>query len=85
MKLKVINSGLALGMIFGVLVFLITLVNLITGWYAEDYIFMLSSFWVVYPGAQVNFLSCLLGGFLGFVDGFVIGAVFAWIYNLIGL
>jgi len=37
----------------------------------------------VYPGYNISPVGSLLGLGWGFVDGFVFGGIFAWLYNLI--
>jgi hypothetical protein len=36
----------------------------------------------VYPGYDASFLGSLTGALWGFVDCFIGGAVFAWVYNM---
>lgn len=81
MKFKILGLALAGGIFWGISVFGITLANFFSGDYAADFIFVLKSVYIWYPGMEVTLLSCFIGLVEGFLDGFVGGAVFAWLYN----
>jgi len=77
MKINALRFGVALGLVYGVsLVFLAWL-----AWW-----FQYGNVWVdflatVYYGYAASFPGGVLGFFWGFVDFFVLGFVFAWLYN----
>ncbi len=76
LKLHVFPFGLALGIVWGVSVFLI-------GLYAmrgvgEAYVNLIGS---VYMGYGPTFLGSILGGIWGFFDGLISGIIFALLYN----
>ena len=76
MKLNIVAMALAIGIPWGVAMILI-------GWsamygYANGMVQALQS---VYLGFEPTWLGGLVGGIWGLVDGFIGGAVFAWIYN----
>jgi hypothetical protein len=68
--------GLALGLFWGVTLFLWTLISVMTG-YSYELLTLLSS---VYPGYGVSIKGSIAGLAYGFMDGFVSGFIFAWIY-----
>jgi len=77
MKLKVLALGLALGIVWGVGIFLITLLTVLKG--GGMHLALLSA---VYFGYKVSWLGSIIGLCWGFVNGLVVGIVVAWIYNL---
>ena len=76
-KLSPAALGLALGVLWGgSLLFL----GLLTHFGYEGY---LVSSWRSMPlGYDVSILSSFIAGLIGFIDGFVRGAILAWLYNL---
>jgi hypothetical protein len=82
MNLNVKAVAIALGLVWGVLaMFLTGLVNnLIWPGYGQGFLEVMAS---VYPGykASGGLGDVLVGTLYGFVDGAVIGAVYAWLYN----
>jgi NhaP-type Na+/H+ or K+/H+ antiporter len=77
MKLNPKAFALALGLVWGVTVFLITNISLIRGGHGEH----LSRLAQIYPGYTFTFLGSLIGLVWGFVTMFIVGWVFAWLYN----
>ncbi|MFQ6036459.1 MAG: bacteriophage holin [Sedimentisphaerales bacterium] len=71
------NLGLAGAIIWGLCIFITTLVSLGTG-YAEEFLNVLAS---IYPGYKVSLLGSLIGLAYGLFDGFVDLFILAWIYN----
>ncbi|MBU2101376.1 hypothetical protein KKH05_01515, partial [Patescibacteria group bacterium] len=72
MRLDSKTFGMACGVIWGGLMALMTILNLIPlfGGYAGE---MLLVFGGIYPGYDISWLGVIVGGLYGFVDGFVGG------------
>jgi len=79
MKLSVRSYAFTCAIILGVGIFLLTWWLIILYGSTGDTI-ILSTF---YPGYNVTPLGSLIGLGYGIVDGLIIGAVFAWLYNLL--
>jgi hypothetical protein len=77
MKLNIKALGLSTGIVWGIGIFLLTLWFLVMG-YEGKTLLKLSK---VYLGYSVSYLGALVGLIWGFVDGFIGGAVVAWLYN----
>lgn len=76
MKLKPLPLGVSLGLVWGLIVFIATIMVMIEG--GGNTLNLLSNF---YFGYQVSWLGSIIGLIYGFVDGFIVGAVIALIYN----
>ncbi|MFQ6102893.1 MAG: bacteriophage holin [Candidatus Glassbacteria bacterium] len=68
--------GLALGILAGVAIFLATL--WIAAMSGGNHLIMLKQF---YFGYSVSFVGALVGFVYAFIDGFIAGALIAWLYN----
>ena len=82
MKLDVKTTAVALGLVWGVLGMLLTgLGNLIWPGYGQALLDVMAS---VYPGcdAAPSIGQVIIGTLYGVLDGIVVGAVFAWLYNV---
>lgn len=81
MKFNVKALALAAGALWGAVVFLTALTNLIWPSYGQACLEVLAS---VYPGydAIPSFGQLIIGTGYGLVDGFIGGLVFGWLYNL---
>lgn len=80
MKLSVKAFGLAGGIMWGVSLFLWTLLlSLTTVTWGSDLLSLLSG---VYPYYDISVAGAFAGLVVGFIDGFVCGAIFAWLYNV---
>ena len=77
MKLNVRALGLAGGIVWGLAIFLLTYWFLIFG-YEGVTLARLSN---VYLGYSVTWYGAFVGLIWGFVDGFIGGALLAWLYN----
>ena len=75
-----LRLGLAGGLIWGITVFVVTLISLTNG-YANDFLMILAS---IYPGYNISVNGSLVGFLYGFVDAFFGLFIFAWLYNLLG-
>ena len=78
MKLKPVALGVALGLIWGGILFVTTLLSYFTG-YARMFLEVLPG--SIYPGYSISPIGSVLGFFYGFVDLGVGGLLFGWIYN----
>jgi hypothetical protein len=74
-------AGLTLGVFWGVVLFLWTLVSIFTG-YAKDVLALLTT---VYPGYTLTYLGSVVGLIYGLIDGFIVGFLVVWIYNKFSL
>ena len=78
MKLRVQAFGLATGIVMGLFVFLLTLVSL---WFGRGE--TIDALVVPFPGFSRSIGGAIVGLIWGFVDGFIGGALLAWLYNRI--
>ncbi|MBP1679597.1 MAG: hypothetical protein H6Q29_1508 [Bacteroidetes bacterium] len=76
MKLRVQAFGLATGIVMGLFVFLLTLVSL---WFGRGE--TIDALVVPFPGFSRSIGGAIVGLIWGFVDGFIGGALLAWLYN----
>lgn len=82
MKLKVRSFGFALGIFWALIVFCIGFVNLFFPTYGAPFLKMVDS---IYPGYQYGnwgFAGVIVGTLYAALDGFIMGIIFAWLYNL---
>ena len=77
MKLNIKAFGLAGGITWGLLILLLTFWFLIMGYQGS----VLAKLGNVYIGYSVTIWGAFIGLAWGFIDGFIIGAFFAWLYN----
>lgn len=77
MKLNKNAFALALGIVWGVIVFLITNIDLLRGGSGEH----LSRLSQIYLGYRVSLLGSIIGLLWGLVTMFIAGWVVAWLYN----
>jgi len=80
MKFNIKALGLASAILWGLVMLLMGLANLIWGNYGQQFLQTMSS---VYPGyhATRSIVEVIVGTLYGVVDGLVGGAAFAWLYN----
>jgi hypothetical protein len=80
--MKFSTKGLALtsGILWGLAMLVVGVANLIWSGYGQQFLQIMSS---VYPGyhATRSIAEVIVGTLYGVVDGFIGGAVFAWLYN----
>jgi hypothetical protein len=79
MKLSVKGFALAAGIVWGLAVFVATLISL--GHTGAVHGGILSH---IYFGYTVSVLGSVIGLVWGFVTGLIAGACFAWLYNSVG-
>ena len=83
MRLSVTAIAISFALVWGVLaMFLTVLANMIWPTYGQEFLQTMAS---VYPGykATASFGQVIVGSLYGVVDAAIIGAVFAWLYNLV--
>ena len=78
MKLNTKALAFASGSLWGLGLFILTLLNLYIGGYAGEFLLSIVS---VYPGYSLSFAGAFVGAIYGFIDGFIGAFVFAWLYN----
>ncbi|MCF7874174.1 MAG: bacteriophage holin [Candidatus Omnitrophica bacterium] len=76
MKLKILAFGLALGILWGLGALVLGILAIFG--YGLTWVAVLSS---VYIGYGATILGSLVGALWAFVDAFVGGVLFAWLYN----
>jgi hypothetical protein len=77
MKLNVKAFGLAVGVVWGLIILAVTLVLTVKATGGEH----ISRLNVFYPGYDLSYLGALIGLVWSLVYGFVAGAILAWVYN----
>lgn len=77
MKLKKLSFALACGIMWGLTVFLATIWILIRGGEGQ----ILSRLNLFYIGYSVTPVGSFIGLIWGFIDGFISGLFFSWLYN----
>ena len=78
-KLCVCKFGLAGGILWGLGMFIITLISEFTG-YAYDFLSLMGT---LYLGYEVSIMGSFIGLAYGFIDAFVGFIIFAWLYNFL--
>ena len=76
-KLDPKACGLAFGILWSGGVLLMGLLTMVCSW-AKPFVDALSTMYVGY-GATI--MGCLIGAIWGFIDAFIGGYLFAWLYN----
>jgi hypothetical protein len=79
MKLNVKAFALSAGILWGAVMLVVTLVELWRG--AGQHIALLGG---IYPGYQISYLGSIAGLLYGFVTAGILGALLAWLYNMLG-
>jgi hypothetical protein len=80
MKFSTKGLAMASGILWGMVMLVMGLANLIWASYGQQFLQIMSS---VYPGyhATRSVAEVIVGTLYGFVDGLICGAVFTWLYN----
>ena len=80
MRLSVKGLAMASGILWGFAMLGTGLANLVWGNYGQQFLQTMAS---VYPGyhATRSVAEVIVGTLYGAVDGFIGGAIFAWLYN----
>jgi hypothetical protein len=81
MKLNLKALSLTAGILWAFAIFLMGIANFIWPGYGNTFLQVIAS---VYPGYHVenSIGSIFIGTFYAFVDGFLGGLIFGWLYNL---
>lgn len=77
MKINPVTLGIAGGLLWGLGLSLMTLMNILTG-YATFFLALVES---VYPGYSMSISGILIALIYGFIDAFVGCYLLAWLYN----
>ncbi|MBU1992828.1 MAG: bacteriophage holin [Patescibacteria group bacterium] len=80
MKLSLKGLALSFGIIWGVCLFLMTLLAVYFNGYGSEFLMAMPE--SVYPWYTISLKGSFIGLVMGFVDGAVCGLVFGWLYNL---
>jgi len=80
MKLNGKAFALAAAILSGVASFLLTLLSVLTG-FAEDFFDIIAPFHPGYSPYKHSFIGALISGIWMFIYGYILGAVFALLYN----
>jgi hypothetical protein len=81
MRLSVVGLAIACGLLWGGGILFVGLVNVARPEYGAQFLHGVSSIYPWYH-ASGTFGDVIVGTVDGLVDGFVGGALFAWLYNL---
>ncbi len=77
-RLSAVALGIAIGFLDGVCM-LVTVLAVIYGGFATDAV----THWAtIFPGIEVSVKGAIIAGAWGFLTGFVVGLIIAWVYNL---
>ncbi len=81
MKLNVIRFGCALSTIWGLIVFLVGLGNLLWPSYGVAFLKIVDSIYPGYHFGQWGFGGVVVATLYAVIDAWIMGVVFAWLYN----
>ena len=84
MKMKVLRFGMALCIVWTLIVFGIGILNLINVGYGSHFLKLIDSIYPGYHYGQWGFWGVLVASLYAAVEAFLVGIIFAWIYNFIG-
>ena len=82
MKLAVLRLGFTLCIIWGAIVFLVAVGNMVIAGYGEAFLEVIDSIYPGYHAGEWGFGGVIVATLYAALDGFIIGVVFAWLYNL---
>ncbi len=80
MKLNPTKIGLTCGLLWGTSLVLLILPAMFFPPYGTNFITTIAS---VYPGYSISWTGMAIGFVYGFIDWFIGGVIFAWLYNYI--
>lgn len=78
MKLSPKALGLSIGLMWGFILCILTLLAFYTG-YTKHLVDLVVG---IYPYYSVTPMGSIAGLIWGFIDGFIGGVIFGWVYNL---
>lgn len=76
-KLDVKAFGLAVGIVWGMAMFLLGIMSMALNWGTK----LVEVFSSMYIGYKANISGSVIGGAWGFVDAGIAGVIVAWLYN----
>ena len=80
-RLNSVTTGIAAGILAGLLIFVATLWLVIKGGpEVGPHLMLLSNY---FPGYRVTLVGSFIGLIYGFITGFVAGSIIGWVYNSI--
>ena len=80
MKFSIKGLALASGILWGLAMLGMGIANLIWDGYGQQFLQTMSSVYLGYHATR-SIVEVIVGTLYGAVDGFIGGAVFAWLYN----
>lgn len=80
MKWDTKRFALAGGIVWGVALFLVTLLSVWTGYFTV----FLQGIASLYPGYTISYVGSIVGLIYGFIDVFIGVYIFVWVYNQLG-
>ncbi|MFB0521570.1 MAG: hypothetical protein ACETWD_09110 [Desulfatiglandales bacterium] len=84
MKFNVIQLGLTLAILWAVIVLLMGITNLLFPAYGVTFLQIVDSIYPGYHFGKWGFGGVIVATLYAAIDGFVMGVVLAWLYNLLG-
>lgn len=81
MRLHVIRFGCAVSSIWALMVFSVGVANVLWPGYGVEFLRIVDSIYPGYHFGQGGFLGVIFATLYAVVDGWVVGVVFAWLYN----
>lgn len=84
MKLGVLRLGFTAGIIWSGIVCFAGIGNLILKGYGDAFLKVIDSIYPGYHMGQWGFGGVIVAALYAALDGFIVGIIFAWIYNLFG-
>ena len=80
-RLNSITTGITLGILGGILIFIATMWLVIKGGpQVGPHLMLLANY---FPGYRVTFFGSFIGFGYGFLTGFITGSIIGWLYNSI--
>jgi hypothetical protein len=81
MKLDTLRFGIAVCVLWGAIVFLVAVGNMVIAGYGEAFLKVIDSIYPGYHLGEWDFGGVIVATLYAALDGFIIGIVFAWLYN----
>lgn len=81
MKLDTLRFGFAVCVMWGLIVFLVAVGNMVITGYGEAFLKLIDSIYPGYHMGKWGFGGVVVATLYAALDGFIVGAVFAWLYN----
>jgi len=81
MKLDTLRFGLMLCVVWGAIVFIVAMGNMLIAGYGDAFLELIDSIYPGYHAGQWGFGGVIVATLYAALDGFIIGIVAAWLYN----